>query len=100
VDNLQRNGHDRLNDLLVLRAVALHSAGDGQPFPGLDTMPDNTWASRMRAATSRAASAGPTVVSICRCPSLTRDHLGAHAEQQCRGHRGEEAGCVDGEAGR
>jgi hypothetical protein len=41
VDNLQRNGHDRLNDLLVLRAVALHSAGDGEPFPGLDTMPDD-----------------------------------------------------------
>jgi len=40
VDNLRRNEHERLNDLLVLRAVALHAAGE-PPFPDFDELPDN-----------------------------------------------------------
>jgi tetratricopeptide (TPR) repeat protein len=40
VENLRRNEHPQLTALLVLRAVALHTAGE-PPFPDLDELPDN-----------------------------------------------------------
>jgi hypothetical protein len=39
VDILRRNEHPRLNDVLVMRAVALHRAGEA-PFPDFDQLPD------------------------------------------------------------
>jgi hypothetical protein len=40
-DNLRRNEHPRLNDVLVMRVVALYRAGEA-PFTDFDELPDAT----------------------------------------------------------